>query len=241
MKLIKKLELDVVTCRVLGGYLSKPRWAKEKRKNRRIELHYDLTIPKEKIKEMTISQINETVKKALYVNAYDVQRKEMIPRPGDNLASGLEDILYVCPVCESIHTMQTKKNTISCKACKTEGQYNVYGFIQGFKYDNLVDWDQFQRQYKEKLKQTKIETSGHLFTYQQSIADLADVGDIKLTYDQNVLYIEGAVDEKIDVKDIINPVVTFRRDLTFTYQENNYYIKMDHSIYAVLRALQDKY
>jgi 1-acyl-sn-glycerol-3-phosphate acyltransferase len=241
MKLIKKLELDVVTCRVLGGYLSKPRWAKEKRKNRKIELHYDITIPKEKIKDMTVSEINETIKKTLYINAYDIQRKEMIPRPGKNLASGLEDILYVCPVCESIHTMETKNNTLMCNSCKTEGKYNAYGFIEGFKFDNLVEWDSYQRKFKEKLKQTKITTTGHLLTYQQSIADLKDIGPIELIYDQNMLDIKGAHDVKIEVKDIINPVVTFRRDLTFTYQENNYYIKIDHSIYALLRALQDKY
>jgi hypothetical protein len=137
--------------------------------------------------------------------------------------------------------METKNNTLSCNFCKTEGKYNPYGFIEGFKFDNLVQWDQFQRTFKEKLKQTKIMTSGHLFTYQQSIADLKDIGSIQLTYDQNMLDIKGALEEKIEVKDIMNPVVTFRRDLTFTYQENNYYIKIDHSIYALLRALQDKY
>lgn len=241
MKLIKKMELDVVTCRVYGGYLSKPRWAREKRKNRKIELHYELTIPKEKIKDLSLEEINQIIKEKLYVNAYHIQKKEMISRPGKHLASGLEDILYVCPNCESLHTIHTKNNHIFCKNCQTQGEYTPYGFIEGFKYDNLVDWDKFQRTFKDQLKQSTFHTSGYLYTYQQSIQDLNDIGRIDITYQNEKLLLDGSLNLMIDAKDVINPVVTFRSEFTFTYGNENFLIKVDHSIYPLLRALQDKY
>ena len=77
MKLIKKLEIDVITVNVKGGYLSKPRWATGKRKNRRAEFTYELTIPKDKIKDLTVDDINGIVKKALYNNDY-TDRKSVV-------------------------------------------------------------------------------------------------------------------------------------------------------------------
>ncbi len=162
MKLIKKLKLDVITCNVRGGYLSKPRWATGKRKRHQIELVYDLTIKKDDLQTMTVEEISGVIHKALHHNDYEYQRKNMIPHPGKNLAEGIENVIYVCPHCESINTIVSKQNKITCTACKSEGTIDKFGFIQGFKYDNLIDWNQFQRNFSDKLRKSIIETEGFL-------------------------------------------------------------------------------
>ncbi|HCZ25063.1 MAG TPA: hypothetical protein DHV05_09560, partial [Acholeplasmataceae bacterium] len=178
MKLIKKLEIDVITCNVRGGYLSKPRWATGKRKKRYAEFHYELTISKEKIKEMSVDEINETIKKALYHNAYAFQKERMIPHPGKELAKGLEDVLYVCPVCKDLHTLETNGNHISCKSCHTKGYMDQYGFIHGFTYDNLIDWNQFQRQYKKALIESSFESKAILYFVNEKTMGLDQIGEV---------------------------------------------------------------
>ncbi|MCF7930824.1 MAG: 1-acyl-sn-glycerol-3-phosphate acyltransferase [Acholeplasmataceae bacterium] len=241
MKLIKKLEVDVLTCHVSGGYLSKPRWATGKRKNRQIHLNYQLTIPKEKIKELEIEDINTIIKDALYHNDYDYQRKHMIPHPGKKLAEGIENVVYVCPFCESVNTIESKNNHIRCTSCHHEGTMDEYGFIHDFKYDSLLEWNKFQRNFSAKLRDTKIHSSG--FLNYMSIEDdhLDEVGEIEIDYHDFKLHISGALEEIIPIKEISNATITLRRDFGFIFNDKHYLVKLNQSGAALLRIVQDKY
>lgn len=241
MKLIKKLEIDLITCNVRGGYLSKPRWAHYKRKNRYIELHYERLLTAEQIKSMTVDDIEHAVSHALYHHAYDFQRTHMIKHPGENIAHGLEDVIYVCPHCEAINSIETKGNQIRCKACHHEGHMDDYGFIHGFVYDNLVDWNNYQKGYSEALRKTKLETTGELSFFTEKVTDIHEIGRVKLIYDNGQFILTGAHEETIHLIEISNPTLTMRRDFSFFYQDKYYLIKLDHSSVAFLRVTQDKY
>lgn len=241
MKLIKKLELDLITCNVRGGYHSKPRWALFKRKNRSIELHYERTLTKEQVKSMSVDEIEATVKRALYHNAYDFQREKMIKHPGKNLAAGLENVVYVCPHCEAIHSIKTEGDKIRCHMCEKEGFMDEYGFIHGFVFDNLVDWNVYQKKFQDKLKATVMETSGILSFYTDMVTDLKEIGPVTLTYQDDTFILGGSHQETIPLSKISNPTITMRRDFSFFYIDRYYLIKLDHSGAAFLRVTQDKY
>jgi len=241
MKLIKKLKVDVLTCNVKGGYLSKPRWATGKRKNRRAQLNYELTITKEKLKDMSIEEIHEKIYKALYNNDWEYQRKVMIKHPGKKLAEGLENVLYICPECEAVNSLVTDGNTLKCSNCKTEGYVDDYGFLHGFKYDNLVDWDKFQKPLGEKIRNVTIESSGFLNYLRFRDDARIPVGKVELRYEKEKYYFSGALNEIIDLKDIHNPIITLRRDLEFDYDNRHFIIKLDRFGASLLRVIQDKY
>jgi len=180
MKLIKKLGVDVITCNVKGGYLSKPRWATGKRKNRQIHLNYELTIPKEHIKDMTFEEVNKKIMKALYHDDYEYQRKAMISHPGDSLAEGIENVVYVCPFCESINTIESKNNRVKCNQCLKEGSIDEYGFIRDFKFKNLIQWNEYQKKFSKKLRASIIKSTGFL-NYMSIVDDhLEPVGKVEL-------------------------------------------------------------
>ncbi|MDD4183915.1 MAG: 1-acyl-sn-glycerol-3-phosphate acyltransferase [Candidatus Izemoplasmatales bacterium] len=241
MKLIKKLGIDVLTCNVKGGYLSKPRWATSKRKNRRIELNYKLEIPKEKLKDLTVEEISDIIHKALYHNDYEYQRQMMIPHPGKRLAEGLENIVYICPHCESVNTIETNKNVIRCTACKKEGYIDKFGFINNFVFDNLLDWNKFQRRFSDKLYQSTIESKGFLSFLNMEDESQVLIGEVDLLYRDENFYLSGAHEEEIPIVDIENPTVTLRRDLGFKFKEKHYIIRLEHYSAAFLRLLQEKY
>ena len=241
MKLIKKLEIDLITCNVRGGYLSKPRWARSKRKNRSIELYYERTLTSEQIKSMSVEEIENVVKQALFHNAYEYQRTHMIKRPGDNLAHGLEDVIYVCPHCEAINSIETDGNEIRCNSCNHEGYLDDYGFVHGFIYDNLVDWNHFQKRYSNALRNTKLKTTGMLSFFTEKVTDIHSVGQIELSYESGQFHLSGAHNEVILLSEIMNPTITMRSDYSFYYHEKYYLMRLDHSAVAFLRLSQDKY
>ncbi len=241
MKLIKKLSVDVLTCNVKGGYLSKPRWSTGKRKNRQINLNYELTIAKEKIKDLSIDEINSIIKKALYHNDYDYQKQNMIPHPGKHLAEGIENVVYVCPFCQSINTLESKNNAIKCNHCHHEGTMDSYGFIHDFKFDNLLDWNKYQRTFSKELRASKIQSSGFL-NYMNTVDDhLEEVGEIQIDYYDYALHLSGALTQIIPINEITNATITLRRDFGFVYNERHYLVKLKQSGAALLRIVQDKY
>lgn len=241
MKLIKKLNVDVITCNVKGGYLSKPRWATSKRKNRQVQLNYEIAIHKEELSKMSIDEISDLIKEKLYNNDYEYQKEVMIKRPGKKLAEGLENILYICPECESVNTLVTKGNNITCSHCKTEGHMNEYGLINGFKFDNPIDWDEWQKKLKEKLYNSVIKSSGLLFNIRFKDESEVLFGRVDLTYKEGILHLIGAKELSFNIKDMETPILTLRRDFSFTYEGIYYSIKLDKFGASLLRVAQDKY
>lgn len=241
MKLIKKLKLDVVTCNIRGGFLSRPRWGTGKRSRHFLELEYKLTITKENLKDLSLEEINEIVKKELYQNAYDYQRIAMIPHKGDKLAEGIENAVYVCPHCQAINSIESHGNSFHCKLCKKEGFLDEYGFIHDFIFDNLVDWNKYQRGFSEQLKNTVVESEGMLSYVMMETFEQIPVGRVTIKYEPGKLTLAGALDKEIPVEEIINPNLTLRRDFGFIHEERNYLIKLDRLASAFIRALQTKY
>lgn len=240
-KLIKKLGVDVITVNVKGGYLSKPRWAKFKRKKRLAEFDYHLSIRKDDLRHMSVGDIEDVLKKALDHDDYRYQRTVMHERPGKRLAEGLENVCYICPVCKGVTTLGTSGNVISCTACKTSGAVDQYGFISGFRYDNLVDWDAFQRGEQELLMKSVVKTSATLSYLNMDNYRRDPVGPVEILYQDHKLHLSGALDQVIDVSEVENATITLLRDLGFTYGEKTYFLTMDRLGHAILRILQNKY
>lgn len=241
MKLIKKLKIDVVACKIQGGYLSKPRWATSKRKNRRVKLTYKTIIPKDEVKNYNIDEINEIVKKELYNNDYEYQREHMIKHPGKNKAEGLENILYMCPECNEFSTIYTHGDEILCTNCKTKGTVNDYGFIEGFKFDNTVDWDNFQREHNSELTDKVIESPMKIYDVNDQDLSRVYLGEGTIRYENKKFILSGPVKLEMPFEEVKNPIVTLRRNFNVNYQDKHYLIKIEQYVSSFLRVIQNKY
>jgi len=240
-KLIKKLKIDVITCNVKGGYLSRPRWATGKRKNRKIHLTYEIAISKEELATMTVEEIEERIKKHLYNNDYAYQQEKMIPHPGNKLAEGFENVAYICPECNSINSIKSSGNFLYCEHCKNEGSINEYGFIEGFKFDNLIEWDKYQRKFIPELRNSTFETDADLYYADFKSGKDNFVGIVDLKFSDGEFFFTGALEENLLLKDIVNPTVTMRRNLSFTYGDRNFFLRLNKNVASFLRIAQEKY
>ncbi|MCF7925734.1 MAG: 1-acyl-sn-glycerol-3-phosphate acyltransferase [Candidatus Izimaplasma sp.] len=241
MKLIKKLKVDVIVCNVKGGYLSKPRWATGKRKNRQIQMDYHKVIDAEALKDMSIDKIAKIVNDALYFNAYDYQRKHMIKHPGKHLAEGIDNLLYLCPECHHVNTIEAKGNHFWCTHCKTEGTYDEYGFLNGFKYDNLVEWDDYQKEHSQFLLDEVFSSPAKFYKVDSETSKRAFLGNVAFTYRNKAFHITGDLDMTLPFEDISNPTITLRRDFNIYYNNTQYVVKIESHVNAFLRVIQKKY
>ncbi|QVK21547.1 1-acyl-sn-glycerol-3-phosphate acyltransferase [Mycoplasmatota bacterium] len=240
-KLIKKLKLDVIVGLFKGGYLAKPRWALGKRHNRRVELHYKRIISKEEISNLTVDEIYKIMCKELYNNDYDWQRNIMNKYPGKELAEGFTNVIYACSECRSLNTLATFGNTIKCKHCNTEGFMDDYGFIHGFTYDNMRDWNKFQLAEADRLRKSNFRTTGLLFHVDFDNERRELVGEVTLEYGDGLYIIDGALKKEFKADELIYPVITMRRNFSFEVDGVYYLIKLEDYAMSFLRACQDKY
>lgn len=241
MKLIKKLKIDVVTCTVSGGYLSKPRWGLAKRRNRRARLVYRTILTKEELEDISLEEISEIINEYLYNNDYEYQREVMIKHPGKNRAKGIENVLYKCPDCEHNMTIISNDNNIECTHCGTLGVINDYGFIEGFKFDNIVDWDRYQKETAHELKDKEFESFGKLYIMNPQKQSRDFLGEVRIRYYDHAFYINGVRDFKVPFEEIKNPMITLRRNFNFIYKDTQYMIKIERYGASFLRVVQDKY
>ncbi|WP_430231985.1 lysophospholipid acyltransferase family protein [Nitrosomonas communis] len=151
-ELVKQCTGGLITCRIDGGYLCDPVWAKYPRRGT-TEGRAVREYTREELDRMSIDEINAAIAKDLYVNAYEEQRKNPKRYRGKALAEGLENALFICPKCHRVGTMQSDKSDYFC-TCGYKVTLGDTGFFTGEDafFDNVLDWDLWQREYiKEQI------------------------------------------------------------------------------------------
>ena len=149
-KLARKLEVPVVIVNIEGGFLSSPRFTKNKRKGK-IRAFVKEVIAPEELKALSNEEVQARIVEGLRVNAYEVQKREKQKYVGENLAEGIETMLYACPECKGISTLHGTGNDIVCTKCDATCSLDEYGYVSGGKFERLDKWDKFQKQLISEL------------------------------------------------------------------------------------------
>jgi len=240
-KLVKKLNLDVVIAKTRGGYLSKPRWAKRSRRGRYLEIHYDTLFTKEQISNLSVDEIDSQLVAALEHDDYQWQEQAQHLYQGDRLAEGFENVIYRCPECGAFHSFEVEGSTIRCSACQTTGQMNEYGFIEGFSCRTITEFEDAQKPYHKELRKQTFQSAATLSYVNHEARKRTKPFPVQVAYQAGEIHIKHKSVETISVKDIVNPVLVMRRNLTFEANNKVYLIKLDRFAMSFLRALQSKY
>lgn len=235
--LARSLGLDVITCRVAGGYLSSPRWAKSPREGRRIELSYELALSGEEIGGMGLPAIHEALASRLSHDEWAHQRRAMLARPSPAPAEGLEDILYVCPACHGILSMRASGARLYCSRCGADGRLDDYGFLEGWPFRTLAEWDAFQRCYDDELRAASFETGGELWAHDYARLRRRRLGRAAVSYRAGEFVVEGAAELAAARGELRELALTGRSDLNFGLGSRDYFLRLDGLALPLLRAL----
>jgi ribosomal protein S27AE len=95
---------------------------------------------------------------ALTFNDIEYQREKMVYYKGHDLLEGAERMLYQCPKCGTLCSMESHGDAIGCTECGYTVTMNHYGFFEGDDVilDSFDQWDDWQRE-----QAVKLVTEGH--------------------------------------------------------------------------------
>lgn len=253
-KLIKLLNIPVVTAKFKGGHLAHPRWAKHYRKGK-IKLSYDLLFSVEDLGSLSVEQIYQKLVDVLDHDEFAYQTQKMLPYRGKKLAEKLEYFLFACPNCQSLDRMESSNNKLYCKQCGHVVEYTEYGSFQpvdsDIYYDSPRDWNSWQLQFLKETLALLNPSLGETFASDGNIIlkqgekqkPLKKVSMGHLELDENHLYYipQNGSRITIPIEKLEGLNLQIKNQLDFYYNDQLYrfsFSKSKESPYKWLNAIE---
>lgn len=233
-KLAKLLRVPVVTARIAGAYLSKPRWSKVRRHGR-VTIRYDLAFTPEQLRTASVQEIDARVLALLEHDEFDHNRVQRTPYVGPDRAEYAERALFACPECNEMATLRSSGNLLGCTACGYTVRYDLYGFFRPksgvLHHDTIRSWNLWQI---DQLR-TRIDRflaapgSAPLFTEQRVKVEVGfksmplehhRTGRIELHRDRVELAPEDGPNESFEIASILGINVQNNERLEFYHRDS---------------------
>lgn len=227
-KLVKSSGASLVTLRIEGGYLSKPRWA-ENRRHGKIKINVSGIYSPETLEKMSAAEVLETIEKDIYVNVWD---NPDVSYTGTDKAAGLSRALFICPRCGNVNSIESRGDTVRCVRCGATAKVTDNGTLSGtFKPKNIAEWDRIQF---EKLKNYDFVRESDEVFFSDKDLTLKKIGP---GHAETVIG-EGLTLQQKDnclvcgmctfyLSEISNMAMTQAKRLLFSYKGSYYEIKTD--------------
>ena len=150
-KLIKHLDVPLVTLNMKGNYLQSPIWNLRPRRQARLRAVLKQSMTAKEIRNSTPDEINRIIEKELRYDEYSYQLENKIKIDVSFRSEGLEKALYMCRDCKKEFTMKTAGTDIFCTSCGSRYSMNEYGQLIPVNNKNsnkpvhIPDWYEWQR------------------------------------------------------------------------------------------------
>lgn len=142
-KLARNSGASLITYRLEGAYLSRPRWSRKIYKGK-VKGHPVGVYSPEQLKSMTPAEITAKINGDIFENAWERQKELKTVYKNDGIADGIGQALYMCPKCRRIGTISGKGRRVSCD-CGFSTSFNEYGsFDPAVPFENMAEWDKWQ-------------------------------------------------------------------------------------------------
>ena len=178
-----------------------------------------------------MTEINEIINRDLYEDAYEQQLLSPQKYSGKNLAEGMENLLFICPVCGKIDTIRTHENTVSCSACDMKFTYNEYAMLNGISHKTVRELAKWQREQVLEAAENKLSytaDSGSLAKISNHEETIIAQGKITLS---STSLICG--EKEIPLEDILDMAIHGKHGLVFTAQKTYYELLPDKEFNAL--------
>ena len=127
-KLIKKLSVPVVSCRIEGSYTCMPFWRDGIRAGR-VRITISNLFSPDDLHSLSIDEINTAIDARLGNHPSSADDTLCHTFGTRRLAEGLQYILYWCPKCGQEFTTETKNCRIYCTACGNAAELDRYAML----------------------------------------------------------------------------------------------------------------
>jgi 1-acyl-sn-glycerol-3-phosphate acyltransferase len=227
-KLAKQLKIDVIACKIEGGYLSNNRWMKSSAKNGNIRLSYKTILKKEELKDLTPEEIYDVMKEALYTNAYE----ENLPsNQRKKRAEGVEHFIYACPLCDSIASITGRGNDLVCDSCGVIGSINEDERLVGLGFDTFLEYQSFQESKLAGIRASYFMKKANLHKVNLEAHEKKALGEFVFKYQSDAFYLTNESSAYIfDITGIKNPITTMKTEFIFDYENETFIIDITNPL-----------
>ncbi|MDR1801364.1 MAG: 1-acyl-sn-glycerol-3-phosphate acyltransferase [Lachnospiraceae bacterium] len=197
-KLIKKMNVPVVTLIMNGHHINSPFWNPGNRLVRPVEAELKLLFTPEQLKELEASAINEELAKAFTYDDFKWQKDNQIKITDPFRAKGLHKVLYQCPNCGTEYEMESNLDALWCNQCGKKWTMNYYGELEAEDgesiFAHIPDWYEWERQNVRK----EIEKGVYSLKTRAKVYSLPDswgfqpLGNATLTHDMDGFKLSGS-------------------------------------------------
>lgn len=173
----------LITYRLEGGCLSRPRWATSIRKGKMYGRVVGTYSP-EQLKDMSTEEVTAIINRDLYEDAFARQKAEPIAYKGKNLAKRIESGLFLCPQCKKIDSLYGKGDMVTC-SCGLSTRYTPYGnFEPAVPFSNFQEWDVWQH---DCLKSFDFQQEAPLFADENvTLIEILDDHQVRQLFDGRI-------------------------------------------------------
>ena len=138
-KLVKIFKTPVAFLNIEGGYGFDPRWGNSKRRGyHKVVLRHIMSL--DEINSMSLDEIYDKI--CEYLTVEDVNKGYIYK--SNKRAESLERLVFTCPDCGAVQTIQSKGNEVYCTKCGYKVEYGEnlhFTLVKGnTKIDTVKDW-----------------------------------------------------------------------------------------------------
>lgn len=196
-KMIKYLQVPVVTLLLHGHHITEPVWDQVNR-NTPVQAEMQLVLSSEDTRQLAPETIHEKISQALRFDDYRWQFENKIRNDFPERARGIHRVLYQCPNCHTEYKMTSGADQLSCQACGKTWQLTEFGQLKALEgkteFEFPTDWYEWQR---ENVRQ-EVLAGNYAFESEVLIDSLPDsrgfipMGKGWLRHDMNGMTLRGS-------------------------------------------------
>ncbi len=142
-ELIKKLGVDLYIWKAEGASLTFPKWRdKDDARRGKIRSSVKLLLSADEVKERSVEEIKRISAEAILHD--DELAMEGVEYRSETIASGVDRILYKCPVCLRENGITAEKDRIRC-TCGLDARLDGFYRLDGAPFRRINEWFEWQQ------------------------------------------------------------------------------------------------
>jgi 1-acyl-sn-glycerol-3-phosphate acyltransferase len=162
-KLVRLLNVPVISATMKGAYAYDPRWAKRIRKTESVKVEYAMVFEKGEARKMSEEDILERINAVSDHDDIEYLIQHPVKIYSDQRAEYIERIIYYCPDCNSHTYFHSSGNTFVCSSCNTKTTIDEFGMFNNTHLQNTRDWVEWENKkwvedINEKLAKNELES-----------------------------------------------------------------------------------
>ncbi len=196
-KLCKMMKVPVVTLICHGHHINSPFWNLKKRKLPSTAAEMKQLFTAEQLKEASVEEINEAIRREFVYDDFAWQKENQIIIDEPFRAEGLHKVLYQCPACSTEYRMDSKGDTLYCKACGKRWHMTELGELKAesgdTEFSHIPDWYEWEREQVRKEVQDAryhIELKCHVNSIPNA-KKIIPIGNGTLIHDMSGFKVQG--------------------------------------------------